>query len=143
MTPFCLAHTRVVVPDAAPSRGRTFAIAAIVLVAIAYSWAAGHLATFTRPAEVATFLPGLLAVVIAARITPRSSCRPDRSTRGWLTWWVIAIALTAVEIVALGLGASHAHPTISDLVNPWLSSTPGRAAAFALWLGFGFWLVRR
>lgn len=131
------------VPDAAPARGRTLAVAAVIVVALGYSWVAGHLTTFSRPAEVATFVPGLLAVVVAARITPRSSCRPDRSTRGWLAWWLILLALTAIEVVALALGATHSHPTISDLVNPLLSTTPGRAAAFALWLGFGYWLIRR
>ncbi len=53
------------------------------------------------------------------------------------------IALNAVEFVALALGATHSHPTISDLVNPWLLSTPSRAVAFALWLAFGYWLTRR
>jgi hypothetical protein len=112
-------------------------------VAIAYAWVAGHFTTFTRPAEVATFVPGLLAVIVALRTAPRSSAREARSRRGWLGWWLVVIAVNAVELVSLLLGASHAHPTVSDLVNPWLLSTPSRAAAFALWLGFGYWLTRR
>lgn len=113
------------------------------MLAVAYSWVAGHCTTFTRSAEVVTFLPGLVGVVVAFRSTPRSAPRPGRSRLGWLSWWLIVVGLTAVELAALLLGADHAHPTISDLVNPWLLSIPGRAVAFGLWLALGYWLTRR
>jgi hypothetical protein len=137
-----LAQTRDVVPGSGATRSRQV-IALAITVAIAYSWVAGHFTTFTRPAEVATFIPGLLGVVIAARIAPSTAGRPGRSRLGWLAWWLIVIAITAIELAALALGANHAHPTISDLVNPWLLSTPSRAVAFGLWLAFGCWLLRR
>jgi hypothetical protein len=142
MHPFCLAQTRGVVPDAAARRSRR-AGGAVIALAVAYSWVAGHFTTFTGPAEVATFGPGLLGVIVAFRRPPGPGPRPGRSRRGWLDWWLIAIALTGVEVAALLLGAKHAHPTVSDLVNPWLLSTPGRALAFGLWLALGYWLSRR
>jgi hypothetical protein len=112
-------------------------------VAVAYAAVAGQFATFSRPAEVATFVPGLLAVIVALRtVQPGRAARGRRRT-GWAWWWLVAAAFTAVELLALFLGANHAHPTVSDLVNPWLGPTPTRAAAFALWLAFGWWLVRR
>jgi hypothetical protein len=138
-----LAQTRDVLPGSNPTRSRQVVIALAITAAVAYSWVAGHFATFTRPAEVVTFVPGLVGVVIAARIAPSSAGRPDRSARGWLAWWLIVIAITAIELAALALGANHAHPTISDLVNPGLLSTPSRALAFGLWLAFGCWLLRR
>jgi hypothetical protein len=118
-------------------------VAGCLVVALGYSWVAGHFTTFTRPAEVATFVPGLLGVVVAVRITPRSRLRPGRSGLGWLAWWLVVVTLNAVEFAALFLGANHAHPTVSDLVNPWLLSTISRAVAFGLWLALGYWLARR
>jgi hypothetical protein len=118
-------------------------VAGCLVIALGYAWVAGHFTTFTRPAEVATFVPGLLGVIVAFRVSPRSRVRPDRRGRGWLAWWLVVLGLNAVELAALFLGANHAHPTLSDLINPWLLSTPSRAVAFALWLAFGYWLTRR
>lgn len=112
-------------------------------MAIAYCWVAGHFTTFTRPAEIATFIPGLIGVLVVLRLLPAGSSRPDRSGGGWLAWWLIVIGFNAIELVSLALGPTHAHPTISDLVNPWLLSTPSRAVGFGLWLSHGYWLARR
>jgi hypothetical protein len=117
--------------------------AAAVVVAVAYSWVAGHFTTFTRPAQIATFIPGLLGVIAAVRLAPRRSARDDRSGRGWLAWWLIVLGLTTIEVLSLALGSTHQHPTISDLVNSWLLSTPSRAVGFGLWLSLGYWLLRR
>jgi phosphotransferase system glucose/maltose/N-acetylglucosamine-specific IIC component len=139
-----MAQTRPVTSEAAASpRRHRFALPFLVIVAIAYAWIAGHFTTFTRPAEVATFIPGLIGVMVAVRVAPRRSARPDRSGRGWLAWWLIVIGLNAIELISLALGSTRSHPTMSDLVNPWLLSTPSRAAGFGLWLAFGYWLARR
>jgi hypothetical protein len=130
-------------PDGPALPHRNAAAAGSIAVALGYAWVAGHFTTFSRPAEVVTFIPGLLAMIVAVRSGPRQSVRPDRRGAGWLGWWLIVIALNAVELVSLALGSTSAHPTISDLVNPWLLSTPARAVAFALWLGLGYWLSRR
>jgi peptidoglycan/LPS O-acetylase OafA/YrhL len=122
---------------------RRWPAAVLIAVAVAYSWMAGHFTTFTRPAEVATFIPGLLGVLAASWLAPRRSGRPDRSGRGWLAWWLIVVAFNAIELVSLALGSTHAHPTVSDLTNPWLLSTPSRAVGFGLWLSLGYWLARR
>jgi hypothetical protein len=82
-------------------------------------------------------------MVVAVRRPPSRRCRPDRSAAGWWAWAAIAVVALAIELTALALGANHAHPTVSDLTNPWVSDTPGRAAAFALWLGLGWWITRR
>ncbi len=130
-------------PVVARLRSRPGATALVVAVAVAYSWVAGHFTTFTRPAEVATFIPGAIGVVIAIRTHRPSTVRPGRSRTGWLAWWLIVVAIIVVEILALVLGANRSHPTVSDLVNPWLDPPAARALWFALWLGFGYWLSRR
>ena len=130
-------------PVVARARSRPGATALVLVLVLAYSWVAGHFSTFTRPAEVATFIPGAIGVAVAIRARRPSTVRPDRSRSGWLAWWLTVVAVTVVEVLALVLGANHDHPTISDLVNPWLDPTPARALWFALWLGFGYWLSRR
>jgi hypothetical protein len=124
-------------------RPRTTALAAGAVMVVAYAAVAGHFTTFTRPAEVATFVPGLIGVIVAVRRQPRSRRRADRSGRGWLAWWLLVIGVNVIEFTSLFLGANRAHPTVSDLVNPWLLSTPSRAVAFGLWLCLGYWLTRR
>jgi hypothetical protein len=119
------------------------AVSAALVLAILYSWVAGHFTTFTCSAEVATFIPGLVGLLIVIRVGPRGRVQPDRSRLAWLAWWFIVIGLNAIELISLALGSTDAHPTISDLVNPWLLSTPSRAVGFALWLTVGYWLSRR
>lgn len=126
----------------APPRNARLA-GCIVIGLAAYSWVAGHFVTFSRSAAIATFIPGLLGVIAALWFAPRGSCRPDRSRRGWLAWWLVILGLSAIELISLAFGSTTAHPTVSDLVNPWLLSTPSRAVAFVLWLSFGYWLSRR
>ena len=109
--PFCLAQTRGVVPDAAARANPSSRRRAASRLPSRTRWVAGHFTTFTRPAEVATFVPGLLGVVVAFRQPAAVRPRPGRSRRGWLAWWLIVIGLTGVELAALLLGADHAHPT--------------------------------
>ena len=131
------------VRDARSAGSSRTIIATAIVVAVGYAWMAGHFTTFTVPAEVATFVPGAIGMVAAAWLPPSRRCRPDRATAGWWAWAAIAGAAFVIELTTLALGANHAHPTVSDLTNPWLLHTPGRAAAFALWLGLGWWITRR
>jgi hypothetical protein len=117
---------------------------AIGIVVIAgYAWTAGHFATFTRPAAVATFVPGVLGVADALIDRSPRPIRAGRRRGSWLPWVAIAAAVTGLEVTALATGAGPAHPTISDLLNPLLLSTPSRALGFAAWLATGIWLSRR
>jgi hypothetical protein len=129
--------------DAVPARRDRAAVVGTALVLVGYAAVAGQFETFTRPAQVATFIPGLVAVVVALRVPARRRARPDRRRAGWLCWWLIAAAILVLELGSLVAGADHEHPTISDLVNPALAGAPGRAVAFGLWLALGYWLVGR
>jgi hypothetical protein len=129
--------------EAAPAGHDRAVVAGAVLVLVGYAAVAGRFETFTWPAQVATFIPGLVAVVVAWRVPARTSARPGRRRIGWVCWWLIAAGVLVLELWSLAAGADHEHPTISDLVNPWLAGTPGRAVAFGLWLVLGCWLVGR
>lgn len=123
------------------SRGSKRVIAVGIIASLGYAAVAGRFATFTRPAEVATFLPGAAVMTIALIRPSHPPVTPNRSA--WIVWLAILALATAVELAALFGGADHAHPTISDLVNPWIDHRWSRAGAFALWLGAGGWLLRR
>jgi hypothetical protein len=127
---------------ARPRRGAAIGPALVVLGA-AYSCLAGHFTTFSRPAEVVTFVPGVLLLAVAAGATAGTPIRPGRRRSGWAAWWVLVAALTSVELATFAAGSAHSAPTISDLVNPWIDSTASRSVGFALWLGLGWWLMRR
>jgi hypothetical protein len=59
-------------------------------------------------------------------------------------WWLVpAVLFTLVELLDILLGSTHAHPTLSTLLDPPLDRYPLRAAGYAVWLT-GFWaLIRR
>ena len=58
--------------------------------------------------------------------------------------WLGLCALAAGLELALRLGPDDAaHPTLSTLADPVLSTYPGRVAGYLLWLGSGVWLVSR
>ncbi|HTW21185.1 MAG TPA: hypothetical protein VME70_13350 [Mycobacteriales bacterium] len=122
---------------------RRAATVAGLVVALLYSWVAGHFSTFTTSAAVATFVPGAIGVGVAFGSRRSVAVRPRVGRRAWLAWALVLAGFTALELAALFLGADHAHPTVSDLVNPWFGPVPARAALFAAWLGFGYWLSRR
>jgi hypothetical protein len=138
-----VAQTRSMAREAVPARRDRAVVVAATLLLVGYAAVAGQFQTFTRQAQVATFIPGLVAVVVAWRVPARTHARPDRRRIGWLCWWLVAAGVLVLEIVSLVAGADHDHPTISDLVNPWLAGAPGRTVAFGLWLALGCWLVGR
>jgi hypothetical protein len=73
---------------------------------------------------------------------PRRSAPTTLSTAAG--WWLLPIGFFAVvEVADIYLGSTHAHPTLSVLLDPPLDRYPIRVAGYAVWLS-GFWtLVRR
>ena len=58
----------------------------------------------------------------------------------WLGWGGLAVAFE----LAIWLGPDdRAHPTLSTLADPVLSTYPGRVLGYLLWVGAGVWLVSR
>jgi hypothetical protein len=68
---------------------------------------------------------------------------PATLSRG-ARWWLVPVGLfTVIEVGDIMLGSTHAHPTLSVLMDLPLDRYPIRVAGYAVWLS-GFWaLVRR
>jgi hypothetical protein len=94
---------------------------------------------------------GLGAAVVAIgwrgpRHTRPAAPRPP--TVGLALWGVLAVACCLWELWSLleqpNLAtSSYAHPTISTLTDPVLSTWAGRSIVLAGWLGLGWFLVER
>jgi hypothetical protein len=134
----------------------TAADGALCLLAVAVVAAGSVQRPFTISAD--TTIAGALAAVAAIvaaqhRRSPQLSLlsRAARPVFGeprlqWRTtfpWLVVAGGLVAWELFSLLSSPRSAHPTLSSLLNTVDASTPGRAAALAVWLVLGAYLVKR
>lgn len=95
--------------------------------------------------RVALAAPGLAALLIL--LSGRTGVRPlPPPGRGWVVWPVIAVAGCLFELAnfltqADGTTPNHAHPVLSDIVEPWLASGASRAVFCAVWVVIGWWLL--
>lgn len=129
------------------------AIAAGVAVAVVWVWFASGVRPFTVPAEVLTFVPGLLVLLVTLRRRAEPSdpgvAAADvaavrglkRSTR-WLPWIFVVAALCALELTELFAQPRSSHPTLSSVTNTLLGNHPGRFVGYAIWLALGWALIR-
>jgi hypothetical protein len=62
---------------------------------------------------------------------------------GRRVWFGLFALLTGWELIAYFSSPRHDHPTLSTVADNVMSSHPGRAATFALWLAFGSLLFAR
>jgi hypothetical protein len=68
---------------------------------------------------------------------------PGRLTGRWAWWLVPTMLLAMIELTNFMFGSTYPHPTLSVLMDPFLSHYTARAAVYFGWLT-GFWgLVRR
>lgn len=75
---------------------------------------------------------------------PTAHCPPERVTRATVATWTTMSALaTAWELVALFQHPRALHPTISSLYGMAAQLPVIHAVAFAVWLGFGYWILRQ
>lgn len=75
---------------------------------------------------------------------PPAHLPPESVTRVTLITWTAVITLTtAWELVALFHHPRALHPTLSSLYG-MAAQLPGiHAVAFAVWLGFAYWILRQ
>jgi hypothetical protein len=128
--------------------GRRWAVA--VSVVVAYASVASFTHPFTDGADLVTALPIAAAAVMVARM--RSSWpgpSPARvgeegstPNRWWGVWAAVAAAAAGWELYCYTAAPRSEHPTLSSLLDALDASHPGRAAAIALWLALGWYLVR-
>jgi hypothetical protein len=120
-----------------------------VLGAVAYVVVVGGFGRYSWPATVAVVFPAATVLALVWRGPPHLRPAPGRlDPGGALAWASVFVALALWELTELLLQPSlttdsHAHPTLSVLTDPVLATHPGRSVALLLWLGFGWFLVKR
>jgi hypothetical protein len=121
----------------------------LAIPAVAYAIVVGAFGRYSWPATVAVVVPGAAALIIAWRdsAVPRP-VGPPIERAGAVAWASVFVAAGLWELTALLLQPSlttdsPAHPTISVLTDPLLATHPGRSLVLLLWLGVGFYLMRR
>jgi hypothetical protein len=120
------------------------AIAALAAAAC-WSWFASGVRTFTRPAEVLTFIPALVVLVLTLRPKARlcvGLAEPRPPWRTLLPWVAATAAVVGWELSELFSQPRTAHPTLSSIINTLLSTHPSRFLGFLAWLLLGWMLVR-
>lgn len=132
-------------------RGRLPVVAVAAIVA--YGAVVSLLDPFTRPIQVATGLPCVGLVVLAVtrgwHRRGRRAGTPVRR-RGHPLWapalvvWLVLVGLAvAVQLLNYVEGPRELYPTLSSLASRVFGIRPARAAGFALWLWFGWYLLDR
>ncbi|MGH3863859.1 hypothetical protein [Actinokineospora sp.] len=128
----------------AAASGRTWAHrAAVGSILAALALIGGGLPSFTWKATTFVLVIGAAGMSLAL-----SGLVPGRETAarpgaGAVLWLVPVLIVVTLEVVNLGLGSTHAHPTLSILLDPPLSGELGRTAAYFIWLAAFWGLVRR
>jgi hypothetical protein len=126
------------------SRLADAALAIAVVAVLVWSWFASGVRTFTRPAEVLTFIPALAVLLVTLLRRPRrvAQSRAPYRARGVGLWVAWLVALVGWEMFQLFSQPRERHPTISSLLNTLISTHPSRFAGYVLWLVAGGLLVR-
>ncbi len=120
-------------------------LAAGAVAALVWAWFASGVRTFTRPAEVLTFIPGLIVLLLTVRpgARPRAMLVADRpKPLSWLPWLALLGAGLALELTELFAQPRSDHPTLSSLTNTVLETHPVRFVGYLGWLAAGWLLVR-
>lgn len=122
---------------------RPATVLAIALTGV-YSWIAAGFLPFTWPMRIAVIVPVLIAGVFAVRPSPpgvEPAVADRRTYRRFVAAWITLLVLaTAWELLALFSSPRDDHPTLSSMSDDVMSTHPGRALTFALWLLVG-WLL--
>jgi hypothetical protein len=108
---------------------------------VAYALLAARCRPLTDPALAAVLVAGVPLCLIGVLRRPRRV----RSVGGRpaVVWFGLGALAVAFEL-GLWLGPDDAaHPTLSTLADPALSTYPGRVLGYLLWAGAGVWLVSR
>ena len=136
-------------PLIAAQRRRPAAAAAVAAAGLVFAAVAGSFARYSWPATVSVIGLAAAMVVTGWRGPSRSRRDPgELPRRGTALWAGLLVAAGLWELSALFLQpgldtTSSAHPTISALTDPLLTSHAGRSGALAVWIAAGCFLVRR
>ncbi len=131
--------------DAEPGRARHWARIGLGFVAVAsYAWFAAFARPFSGAALISVLIPGAVIGALAYVWPPERIPPPDKVDLTGMSFWVIAIAaLFEWEASAFRDNTRTWHPSLTDLINPLLSSHDVKSAAIVVWVMAGWGLVRR
>jgi hypothetical protein len=138
--------------DGPPARARSrrpALLAAWLAGGVLYAVVVGSFSRYSWPATVPVAALGAVVVAIGWRGPRHTRPAPPRPPlAGLVLWGVLAVACCLWELWSLleqpNLAtSSYAHPTISTLTDPALSTWMGRSVVLAAWLGLGWFLVER
>ena len=136
-------------PSARARRRRPALLAAGLAGGVLYAVVVGSFSRYSWPATVPVAGLGAVVVAIGWRGPRHTRPAPPRPpVTGLVLWGVLAVACCLWELWSLleqpNLAtSSYAHPTISTLTDPVLSTWAGRSVVLAAWLGLGWFLVER
>jgi hypothetical protein len=142
------AAARQLRPPTVSGRRRGLALAGLLACGAAYGVVVGSFSRYSWPATAGIVSLGTV-VVLTGWQGPRRQ-RPARPlpVLGTALWAGLGVAGGLWELGALLAQPSlttdsAAHPTISTLTDPVLTSWGGRSAVLAAWLALGWFLVER
>jgi hypothetical protein len=132
-----------------PGRQRRLLILCGMAGGALFATVVGSFSRYSWPATVGVI--GLATTVVAVSWRGPLRRRPDPGKlprRGVMLWAGLLVAIGLWELAALflqpGLAVtSYAHPTISALTDPLLTSHAGRSVALAIWVAIGWFLAER
>jgi hypothetical protein len=136
-------------PSARARSRRPALLAAGLAGGVLYAVVVGSFSRYSWPATVQVAGLGAVVVAIGWRGPRHTRPAPPRPpVTGLVLWGGLAVACCLWELWSLleqpNLAtSSYAHPTISTLTDPVLSTWAGRSIVLAAWLGLGWFLVER
>jgi hypothetical protein len=135
--------------EARARRRRPALLAAGLAGGVLYAVVVGSFSRYSWPATVAVAGLGAAVVAVGWRGPRHTRPAPPRPPAvGLALWGAVFVAACLWELWTLleqpNLAtSSYAHPTISTLTDPVLSTWAGRSVVLAAWLGLDWFLVER
>lgn len=151
--------------EAVWGRWRSPARVAVITAVLTYSWWVTTFRAFTWPIRIATAIPGVVLLVLAARDQRRrtalrswvSSWRLVEAAHnpplplwrrivwrgGTVIWTLLIVGISTWELLARLHAPRSLYPTLSSLSDSVTRVHAVRFLAFVLWLLFGRDLLRR
>jgi hypothetical protein len=136
-------------PSARARMRRPALLAAGLAGGVLYAVVVGSFSRYSWPATVAVAGLGAAVVAVGWRGPRHTRPAPPRPPAvGLALWGAVFVAACLWELWSLleqpNLATgSYAHPTISTLTDPVLSTWAGRSVVLAAWLGLDWFLVER
>lgn len=115
------------------------------IVIVAYSLFAATFKSFTVGSTAAIVVPGIILFAIGIVKAPSQRPQPRfTDMQAMARWWILLLIFSLIEIVDDFLGSTYPHPTLSALIDPYLTSNYGwRLGLYLVWFFVGWALVKR